>query len=117
MKKYKTLIIFTLLFIFTFFVNFYAVSNNDLIWNYGFCYNVATGLKMYKDFNMVITPLFPTIFGLLMKLFGNNTIIFFLFNTLVPLTIYYRVYKYYKKVFIEKIILINFILIKNNKQD
>ena len=113
MKKYKTLIIFTLLFIFTFFVNFYAVSNNDLIWNYGFCYNVAKGLKMYKDFNMVITPLFPTIFGLLMKLFGNNTIIFFLFNTLVPLTIYYIVYKYYKKVFIETIILITFISIPN----
>mgnify|MGYP004594303523 CR=1 FL=1 len=113
MKKYKTLIIFTLLFIFTFFVNFYAVSNNDLIWNYGFCYNVAKGLKMYKDFNMVITPLFPTIFGLLMKLFGNNTIIFFLFNTLVPLTIYYTVYKYYKKVFIETIILITFISIPN----
>ena len=113
MKKYKTLIIFTLLFIFTFFVNFYAVSNNDLIWNYGYCYNVAKGLKMYKDFNMVITPLFPTIFGLLMKLFGNNTIIFFLFNTLVPLTIYYTVYKYYKKVFIETIILITFISIPN----
>ncbi len=113
MKKYKTLIIFTLLFIFTFFVNFYAVSNNDLIWNYGFCHNVAKGLKMYKDFNMVITPLFPTIFGLLMKLFGNNTIIFFLFNTLVPLTIYYIVYKYYKKVFIETIILITFISIPN----
>ena len=113
MKKYKTLIIFTLLFIFTFFVNFYAVSNNDLIWNYGFCYNVAKGLKMYKDFNMVITPLFPTIFGLLMKLFGNNTIIFFLFNTLVPLTIYYIVYKYYKKAFIETIILITFISIPN----
>ena len=113
MKKYKTLIIFTLLFIFTFFVNFYAVSNNDLIWNYGFCYNVSKGLKMYKDFNMVITPLFPTIFGLLMKLFGNNTIIFFLFNTLVPLTIYYIVYKYYRKVFIETIILITFISIPN----
>lgn len=113
MKKYKTLIIFTLLFIFTFFVNFYAVSNNDLIWNYGFCYNIAKGLKMYKDFNMIITPLFPTIFGLLMKLFGNNTIIFFLFNTLVPLTIYYIVYKYYKKVFIETIILITFISIPN----
>lgn len=113
MKKYKTIIIFILLFIFTFITNFYSVSNNDLIWNYGFCYNVANKLIMYKDFNMVITPLYPTIFGLLMRLFGNNTIIFFLTNAIVPLTIYYIVYKYYRKVFIEVIILISFVSIPN----
>ena len=31
----------------------------DEVWNYGFCYNVLNGLVPYKDFNMIITPLYP----------------------------------------------------------
>ena len=34
----------------------------DEIWNYGFSYNIATGLIPYKDFNMVITPLLVQIY-------------------------------------------------------
>ncbi len=109
MKKYKTLILFIILFIFNFSINYFAISNNDLIWNYGFCHNVANGLKMYTDFNMVITPLYPTIFGTLMKLLGNNMIIFFLTNAIIPTLLFYIVYKYYKKSFIEIIILVSFV--------
>ncbi len=109
MKKYKTLILFIILFIFNFSINYFAISNNDLIWNYGFCHNVANGLKMYPDFNMVITPLYPTIFGTLMKLLGNNMIIFFLTNAIIPTLLFYIVYKYYKKSFIEIIILVSFV--------
>jgi len=107
--KYKTIILFIALFIFNFIINYFTISNNDLIWNYGFCYNVAKGLKMYTDFNMVITPLYPTIFGLIMKLLGNNTIIFFLSNALLPTIIFMIVYKYYKKSFIELILLLSFV--------
>lgn len=109
MKKKKTIILFILLFIYNFIINFYSIANNDVIWNYGFSYNISIGLKMYKDFNMVITPLYPTIFGLIMRLLGNNTIIFFLSNALIPTTIFYLIYKYYRKAFLEIIIFVSFI--------
>jgi len=109
MKKYKTIILFLFLFVYNFAINYFSVANNDLIWNYGFCHNVANGLKLYTDFNMVITPLYPTIFGLIMKLFGNNMIIFFLSNAIMPTLILYIIYKYYNKAFIESILLLSFI--------
>ena len=108
-KKYKMLFVFIALFIYNFVINYLTISNNDLIWNYGFCYNVAKGLKMYSDFNMVITPLYPTIFGLIMKLLGNNVIIFFLSNALLPTIIFMIIYKYYRKAFIESILLLSFV--------
>ena len=77
-NKYKLMIIFFVLFIYNFVINYFSISNNDLIWNYGFCYNFAKGMKLYSDFNMVITPLYPTIFGLILKILGNNMIIFYL---------------------------------------
>ena len=108
-KKNKLLIIFILLFIYNFVVCFYSISNNDLIWNYGFCYNFAKGLSMYRDYSMVITPLYPTIFGTIMSIFENNTIIFYLSNALVPTIILFMVYKYYKKAFIEMVLLLSFV--------
>ena len=105
----KTILILLGLFIFSFIINYFSIANNDVIWNYGFSYNVANGLKMYKDFNMVITPLYPTIFGLFMKLFGTNTIIFYLSNALIPTIIFYLIYKNYKNVLLEMFLLISLV--------
>lgn len=52
----ELLIIFILTLLFNTFCNNLTI---DEIWNYGFSYNIATGLIPYKDFNMVITPLYP----------------------------------------------------------
>ena len=108
-EKFKTFLIISGLFIFTFLINYFSIVNNDVIWNYGFSYNVANGLKMYKDFNMVITPLYPTIFGSILKIFGNNMMVFYLSNSLVATIIFYIIYKNYKKTFIEMILLVSLI--------
>lgn len=109
MKKFKIIILFLFLFVFNFCINYYSIANNDIIWNYGFCYNVAKGLKMYSDFNMVITPLYPTIFGTIMHILGNNMFVFFLSNALMPTIIFWIIYKYYNKCFIEMILLLSFV--------
>ena len=108
-QKYKYLIVFLILFIFNFITCFFSISNNDLIWNYGFCYNFAKGLSMYRDYSMVITPLYPTIFGTIMKILGNNTVIFYLSNALMPTIILFLIYKNYRKAFIEMILLLSFV--------
>ena len=58
-SKKKDIIVLLLIIIYTGVLITYSNADNDLIWNYGFSYNIASGLTMYKDFNMVITPLYP----------------------------------------------------------
>lgn len=113
MKKYKNVLIFILFVVYSFFITYYSLVNTDLVWNYGFSYNFASGLKMYTDFNMVITPLYPTIFGILMKIFGSNMIVFYLANAFIPATIFYIVYKYYRKALYPTIILLSFVIDPN----
>ena len=82
LKKNKKIILFFIFcYIMIFCFNFFRPVDLDLLWNYGFSKNVSDGLIMYKDFNMVITPLYPTITGLFMKLLGNNMIVFYIINT------------------------------------
>lgn len=79
-KKYKNLFIFIIFYIIVFTIMFFSKIDSDLIWNFGYSYNTAKGLMMYKDFNMIISPLYPVITGLFMKTVGNNMISFYLIN-------------------------------------
>ena len=55
----------------------------DEIWNYGFAYNIASGLIPYKDFNMVITPFYPMLAGIIMHFFCKSIVMFHIFNTII----------------------------------
>mgnify|MGYP003303232293 FL=1 len=70
---------------------------HDEIWNYGFSYNIATGLIPYKDFNMVITPLFPILGALFISIFGKNLISYYIFNSIICTTIFYYIKKFIPK--------------------
>ena len=62
---------------------------NDEVWNYGFAYNISRGLIPYKDFNMVITPLYPMINALFMIIFGKNILIMHIINAILCTAIFY----------------------------
>lgn len=109
----KYILLFLGLVLFFFVINYFSVINDDLIWNYGFCSNFAKGMSMYKDYNMVITPLYPFIVGTLMKLFGNNMFIFYLINSLVPSIIMLLILKLNKKTFIPVMLLLSFVSTPN----
>ena len=96
----KVILFFTLCFILIFCFNFFRPIDLDLMWNYGFSKNVSDGLIMYKDFNMVITPFYPAITGLLMKIFSSNLIIFYLINTFYALLTLIIIYKLDKNIII-----------------
>ncbi len=98
LKNKKVILMFISFFIAIFIFNFFRPVDMDLIWNYGFSKNVSDGLIMYKDFNMVITPLYPMITGLLMKIFSTNIIIFYIINTFYALLTLIVVYKLDKKI-------------------
>lgn len=65
----------------------------DEMWNYGFSYNISNGLIPYKDFNMVITPLFPYLGAIFLLLFGKNFIIYHIFNGIICTSIFYYMKK------------------------
>lgn len=64
------------LFIFFFFLYWSLIIQPislDEIWNYGFTYNIYNGLIPYKDFNMVMTPIYPMIMSIFLMI--NSSIL------------------------------------------
>lgn len=76
------LLLFILLLIFNLFL--YPITLDE-IWNYGFSYNILNGKIPYLDFNMVLTPLFSFIMTLPLMIFGNNILVFNIFNIFIIL--------------------------------
>ena len=99
-KKYKVQIIFSILTAIAFEIVFFGKINSDLMWNYGYSYNTAIGKLMYKDFNMVISPFYPTITGILMYILGKNMVSFTIINTFYVVLIVYIIYKIEPKIYL-----------------
>ena len=51
---------------------------DDEFFNYGFAYNILNGLVPYKDFNMIIPPLFHYLLAFVLKIFGQKLLIYHL---------------------------------------
>ena len=83
------------------YVQFFSYMGRDEIWNYGFSYNIASGLVPYRDFNMVILPLFNYIGSIFIIIFGNYLYSVNIFISLVlTLILFFMYYKIGKKVFV-----------------
>ena len=80
-KKIINILIKILLFVFILAIMLGLILKNpiynlDEIWNYNFAHEIVRGLMPYKDINMVITPLFPYLIAGLLKIFGDELIVF-----------------------------------------
>lgn len=89
----ESTIIFITILIYTLVFNNFSL---DEVWNYGFAYNISSGLIPYKDFNLVITPLYPFICSLFMNIFGKNIIVYYVFNAITTTILYYYIKKHNK---------------------
>lgn len=69
----------------------------DEVWNYGFAYNISSGLIPYRDFNMVITPLFPMLGALFLRIFGHSILVYHIFNSLICTYIFKYMKEYNNK--------------------
>ena len=69
--------------------NISELTSNDELWNFSNIYNMTCGFTIYKDINVIITPLFFWIGTLLFKIFGSNYLTFrFYYLDLVLLLCY-----------------------------
>lgn len=94
MKKYVSYIF---IFIFTLICISFLLSLFDLdaIWNYGFSYAISKGEIPYKDFNMILTPLYPFIMSTLL-LISKNILVFYIENAILVTALFYFLFKMYK---------------------
>ena len=95
MKKKNIIILLLLTILTTLYFYLYAIFTYDAVWNYGFAYNITKGLVPYRDYNMIITPLFPYLLSLFILIFGHKLILYYLFMAILTVLI---TYFYYKKI-------------------
>ena len=92
--NYKKLILITLLFILIIiYTMFFSHCQGDEVWAYGFGYNIAKGLIPYRDFNMIITPLYPIIASIFIRIFGEYIFSIHIFNAITFILIIWLLYK------------------------
>ena len=96
MKKDKVLTIIECLVVFfmIFIYNSFFYGTYDHIIDFTHCYSIANGLKIYKDFNIVVGPVYPTLMAFLLKLFGKNFLVFDIVNSIIVVIIYLIIKKH-----------------------
>lgn len=78
------------------------LNSLDEIWIYNFARCIANGLLPYKDISMIISPLFPMICAVFLKIFGNEMIVLRVLEVFVTAGILLAVYKIMRKLNINK---------------
>ena len=108
-KKIRLLMFFSILLILVFIYSYFLINVfGDEIWNYGFSYNIASGLIPYRDFGMLQTPLYFLLASIFIKIFGSYLFSFHLFNSFVLASI---IYIFYYKLKYKGFILIPFVFL------
>lgn len=74
---------------------FFSLIDGDVLWNYGFSYAISRGEIPYLDFNMIITPFYPMLMAIPLKLFSTNIIVYYLINSLLITVMFYLLFKMY----------------------
>ena len=109
MKKYfKIILLCFLVIVTTLYLYCIVPLVADGVWNYGFGFNISSGLVPYKDFNMIIPPLFPYILSLFTSITGNKFITYYIVISIITILTSIIAYKKigYKSILIYLVILI-----------
>jgi hypothetical protein len=69
----------------------------DELWNFLNCYKVWNGYLMYKDANIIVTPMFTTVAQLFFFIFKPNMITFRIYDCVVNFILIVSVYKLFRK--------------------
>lgn len=76
--------------------------NLDEMWVYNFARCILNGLLPYKDFSIIITPLFPMISSIFLKIFGDEMVVLRVAEVFEITAILFISYKILNKVKVNK---------------
>ena len=111
-KILKIIYLILLLIVMVIFYYNFTTSIGDVIWNYGFSHAIRIGEIPYKDFNMVLTPLFSFITSIGLFIY-DDLLTFLLEGIILNIVLLYILYKLFnKKLFYILPIYIIFFLLK-----
>lgn len=61
----------------------------DEVWNFGFAKSILDGLIPYKDFSLIVPPIFPYLTSIVLGIFGKKLIVYYAFIAVISTTITY----------------------------
>ncbi|MDF2865796.1 MAG: hypothetical protein K0R72_614 [Clostridia bacterium] len=103
-SKYDTYILFAFLLICTIGpIMFIKLVESDEIWNFHNIQKIYNGFEIYKEANIIITPLFFNIGVLFCNLFGLSLLTFKLYNLFLISTLIVLIYKFFINLKISKL--------------
>lgn len=79
-----------------------GISNTDEMYNFFNSYKLANGLTIYADNNVIITPLFFYISSIILKIFGENILVFRTINLIVSSSMFFLCYLILKELKVNK---------------
>lgn len=78
------------------------LNSGDESYNFINCYKLANGLTIYKDNNVIITPLFFYIASIFLKIFGENILVYRTYNLIISVFTFFLCYIILKELKINK---------------
>ena len=102
-KKHDNIIVIaTFILLSVFFTLMQEIEIGDEIWNFQNVYKMVNGYTIYKDANVIITPIFFVIGKITFELFGKNIFIFRVYNLIIYTILMLIIYKIFKVLKISK---------------
>jgi len=101
--KYELVLVFIFIFITicTFSFNV-SIECNDELWNFSNIYKMTNGETIYKDLNVIITPLFFYVGKIVFQILGSNYLTLRMYNVVIWIIFYFLIYKIFQKLKIER---------------
>ena len=75
----------------------------DELWNFSNTYKMLNGFMIYKDINVIITPLYFYLGMLILHIFGTNLFAFKIYNILIFTSLYFIIYQIFQTLKIKKV--------------
>lgn len=81
----------------------YKLEVSDELWNFSNMYKMSHGYTIYKDLNVIITPLTFYIGELVFRIFGANFLTSKILNTCIFVIFYFLIYKLFRRLKLSKL--------------
>lgn len=102
-KKHDNLIISMIITIILIIPIFYTyLAPTDWLWNFGNIYKLYLGKIIYKDVNIIDTPIFFIMGKYIFKVFGANMLTFKIYGYILCFIMYFLLYRILRKINIGK---------------
>ena len=101
-KKHDNLFAWLLLIIIFLVAFYFNLANSDEVWNFSTIYQMCNGYEIYRDLNVIMTPLFFYLIKIVFKIFASNFLVFRICNIIINSLLYLVIYNIYKNILKEK---------------